>query len=42
MANTAAAANSGISRDSLPPPRPAHEEVSVNSIWRAFRKGAGT
>jgi hypothetical protein len=37
VVNAAAAANSGISRDSLPPPRPAREEVSVNSIRRLRR-----
>ena len=37
VVNTAAAANSGISRDSPSPPGPAHQEVTVNSIRRLRR-----
>jgi hypothetical protein len=41
VVHAAAAANSGISRGGLPPPGPAHEEVTMNRIRRICRSLAG-
>jgi hypothetical protein len=41
VVNSAATANSGVSCDGLPPPGPAHEEVTVNRIRRVRRTLAG-